>query len=115
MADYVATSTSTSSLHLSPNRKRTREPHSARSSNSQSSFINPTDIISNIELVGTPETPSTTLPSITQPRTSIHVQNGFSSVKYNMESDGNDVSSNNVQIPIIVSSLKLIYMKYSLD
>lgn len=113
MADYIATSTSTSSLHLSPNRKRTRESHSTRSSNSQSSFINPTDITSIIEVVEAPETPSTTLPSITQPRSSKinSVQNGFSSVKYNMESDGNDISSNSVQMPIIVSSLKLIYMK----
>lgn len=107
MAEYI-TSTSSSSLHLSPNRKRTRESHPTRSSNGSSPCKTTANVSSNIEVTESPEITNPTLPSITQPRSSIHsVQNGLSSVKFNMPDD-TAVSASNDQNPIIVSILFIL-------
>lgn len=83
MADFItSTSTSTSSQHSSPSRKRTREPQTTRSSSYSSSCKAAATVSSNVEVMESiePEVPIT-LPSITQPRSSIHsIQNGLCSV-----------------------------------
>lgn len=118
MADYI-TSTSTSSLHSSPTRKRTRESHTTRSSSYLSTCKTAATVTSNVEVMESceSEVPSS-LPSITQPRSSIHsIQNGLSSLKSknNNNTAENGLASSShgilIQPPIAVSTfpLKLKY------
>lgn len=112
MADYI-TPTSTSSLHSSPSRKRTRESHTTRSSTSYlSSCKTAATVTSNVEVMESLcETDvANSLPTITQPRSSIHsIQNGLSSIESkssnNIVSNGITNSANGVLIqpPITVS------------
>lgn len=86
MADYL-TSTTTSTSHLSPNRKRTRESRSSNHlTSSKSAAVVATATPSSIEVM---DTTSGILPSsVTQPRSSIHsVQNGLTSIKTSFEAD----------------------------
>lgn len=86
MADYLATTT-TSTLHLSPNRKRTRETRSSNHSTScKSATVVATATPSSIEVMDT--TPGVLPSSVTQPRSSIHsIQNGLTSIETNFEAE----------------------------
>lgn len=106
MADYIS-STSTSSLHSSPSRKRIRESLPARSSSSYlSSCETAATVTSNVEVMESTEQQTPKL-TITQPRSSIHsFQNGISTIKSKVNtSNGNADSSNGTppQSPINVS------------
>lgn len=106
MADYI-TSTSTSSLHSSPNRKRTRESLTTRSSGCVSSCKTAATAASNIEVMESLESDVPISSSITQSRSSIHkVSNGFPSIKAKKSaSNGTSNTSNSLpaQLPISVS------------
>lgn len=81
MADYITptTATTTSSLHLSPNRKRTRE--TTRSANYLPSSCKAAAVATSTSSIEVMET-APIVPTVTQPRSSIHsVQNGLSSIK----------------------------------
>lgn len=118
MADYI-TSTSTSSLHSSPSRKRTRESHTTRSSSHLSSCKAAATVTSNVEVMESiePEVPIT-LP-ITQPRSSIHsIQNGLSSIQSkNNTPNGVAAVSNGILIPppITVSIFFSCYLHNTLN
>lgn len=112
MADFI-TSTSTSSLHSSPSRKRTRESHTSRSSSYLSTCKTAVAATSNVEVMDTTELEIPILASsITQPRSSIHsVQNGLSSIKSKTSNTNDTASSSNdtsIQPPIIVSNFSLV-------
>lgn len=86
MADYLTTTT-TSTLHLSPNRKRTRETRSSNYlASCKTAALVETATPSSIEVMDT--TPGLLPSSVTQPRSSIHsVQNGLTSIKTNFEAE----------------------------
>lgn len=93
MADYLTT-TPQSTLHLSPNRKRTRDTRSANylSASCKTVAVGASNG-SSIEVMET--TPAIVLPAtITQPRSSIHsIQNGLSSVKTVSDENGTEIET----------------------
>lgn len=110
MADYI-TSTA-SSLHSSPSRKRTRESLTTRSSNHLSSCKTAVTATSNVEVMESSESETPVLsPSITQPRSSIHsVYNGLSSIKSKADTSNGSINPLNdtatpaeAPAPIVVS------------
>lgn len=111
MADYI-TSTSTPSLHSSPNRKRTRESLTTRSSGYLSSCKTVATATSNVEVMESSESDVQISSSITQPRSSVNsISNGFSSIKTkNSISNGIATSSNGTPaLPINVSTIVHLY------
>lgn len=79
MADYIAPAAN-SSLHLSPNRKRTRETRSSNYLSSCKSAAIAGVNSSSIEVME--NVPIALSTSVTQPRSSIHsIHNGLSSIK----------------------------------
>lgn len=116
MAEYItSTSTSTSSLHSSPNRKRTRESLTTRSSSYLPSCKSAATASSNVEVMELLESDVPISSSITQPRSSIHsVNNGFSSMKAKKNISNSSITSSNcspTQSPISVSILNTFVYK----
>lgn len=103
MADYI-TSTTSSSIHSSPNRKRARDSLATRSSSYLSSCKAAVTATSNVEVMESLELQTPT--SITQPRSSIHsIQNGLTSIKTKSATTNGVANTNGIQTPppIIVS------------